>query len=216
MPLVRAAVTTPQPAATPSPTQSPTQSRETLLAQLGGPDADGRRQAARALASDPGAVAALAARLDAEPDAAVRDALFASLSDIGGAEAAGLVAPLLRSDDAGLRGGAIETLKRMGEDAEAALDLLLDDPDADIRLLAVEVLRVWSGARAAPRLHRIVEDETEINVCGAAIDVATEVGTEALIPPLQRLAARFGDDQFLSFAAGIACDRIRADARRGE
>jgi len=206
MPLVRAAVTIPEPA---------TQSRETLLAQLGGPDADGRRQAARELARDPGTIAALAARLDEEPDAAVRDALFASLSDIGGAEAAGLVAQLLHSADAGLRGGAIETLKRMGEDAEAALDLLLDDPDADIRLLAVEVLRAWSGARAAPHLQRIVEEETQVNVCGAAIDVATEVGTEALIPPLQRLAARFGDDPFLSFAAGIACDRIRADARRG-
>jgi HEAT repeat protein len=207
MPLVRAAVANPQPAAT--------FSREALLAQLGGPDADARRQAARALACDPGAgtVAALAARLDAEPDAAVRDALFASLSDIGGAEAAGLVARLLRSADAGLRGGAIETLKRMGEDAEPALDLLLDDPEADIRLLAVEVLRAWSGARAAPRLQRIVEEETQINVCGAAIDVATEIGTEALIPALRRLAGRFGDDPFLSFAAGIACDRILADVR---
>ena len=212
MPLVRAAITIPEPA---------TQSRETLLARLDGTDANARFRAARALACDPGArdpgtLAALAARLDEEPDAAVRDALFASLSDIGGAEAAGLVAQLLHSADAGLRGGAIEALKRMDEDdAEAALDLLLDDSDADIRLLAVEVLRAWSGARAAPHLQRIVEEETQVNVCGAAIDVATEVGTEALIPPLQRLAARFGDDPFLSFAAGIACDRIRADARRG-
>jgi len=212
MPLVRTAVTIPEPAAT--------QSRETLLARLNGTDANARFRAARALACDPGAcdpstIAALAARLDAEPDAAVRDALFTSLSDIGGAEAAGLVARLLRSADAGLRGGAIEALKRMNDDAEAALDRLLDDPDADIRLLAVEVLRAWSSARAAPRLQRIIEDEAQINVCGAAIDVATEVGTEALIPPLQRLPARFGDEPFLSFAVGIACSRIRADARRG-
>jgi HEAT repeat protein len=207
MPLVRAAVTIPEPAAIPS--------REALLARLGGPHANDRRTAARGLACDPGSVVALAGRLDEEPDAAVRDALFTGLSDIGGAEAAALVAPLLRSADASLRGGAVEALKRMGEDAEAALDLLLDDADADIRLLAVEVLRAWSGARAAPRLQRIVETETEINVCGAAIDVATEVGTAALIPPLRRLAGRLGDDQFLSFAVGIACDRILSEARRG-
>jgi len=190
--------------------------RERLLDQLAGADIGKRRLAALALSADRDAAPALAASLEIELEPGVRDALFRSLVTIGGPPAAKLVQRLLRSDDAGLRGGAIEALKRLGEDAVPVLDILLDDPDSDVRLLAIEVTRAWPSALAMPRLLNIIEQDPHVNVCSAAVDVATEVGTGDLLPALAALRARFADNPFLVFAIGVACSRIDDDSdRRG-
>jgi HEAT repeat protein len=179
-------------------------------------DATARRRAARALSGDPGAASTLAARLDSERDPGVREALFNSLVAIGGTRTAEVLARLLRHADAGLRGGAIEALKQLGDDAVPALDILLGDADPDVRLLAVEVTRAWPCALAVPRLARIIESDPHVNVCGAAVDVATEVGTGELVPALARLRARFPREAFLLFAVDIACARIDGnDGRSG-
>jgi len=89
------------------------------------------------------------------------------------------------------------------------LDGLLSDPDTDVRILVVEVTRAWPRERAAPRLRRVFEREPHVNVCAAAVDVATEVGTEDLLPALGALRARFANEPFLGFAIDVACERIR-------
>ena len=176
---------------------------------------DERRRAARNLSRDPAAISTIAARLETELDPRVRDALFGSLVDIGGAKAAELLALIIRSDDAGLRGGAIEGLKRLETDAVVALDTLMNDPDTDVRILAIEVTRAWPRELAVPRLQRVFEQEPHVNVCVAAVDVATEVGTEELLASLGALRARFAGEPFLVFAVDIACERIHGDDARG-
>jgi HEAT repeat protein len=193
----------------------PGETREQLLAALSGLDVDGRRHAARALSRDPDAAAALAARLENETEPEVRDALFGSLVEIGGTRIAELVAPLLRSSDAGLRGGAVEALKHLRDFAVPVLDALLGDSDPDVRILAVEVTRAWPGKLAVPRLRQVIEHDPHLNVCGAAVDVATEVGTGELVAALSQLPARFADEPFLLFAVGVACSRIRTSDERG-
>lgn len=202
MPLVRTT--------TISPGATLPDSRELLLKRLSGSDPDDRRRAAHGLSCHPDATAALAARLECEPDLRVRDALFSSLVDIGGTPTASLVASLLRSADAGLRGGAVEALKRLGEDAFPVLDALLGDPDPDVRILVVEVTRAWPSALAVPRLQRVIENDPHVNVCGAAVDAATEAGTGDLLMALEGLRVRFADEPFLVFAVDIACSRLRA------
>jgi HEAT repeat protein len=205
MPLIRPAAGTPH--AIP-------ENLESHRGRLAVGDIDERRHAARALARDPAAASILAAHLQSEPDPRVRDALFASLSEIGGTQAAELVAAFIRSDDAGLRGGAIEALKRLETDAIAVLDTLMNDPDSDVRILAIEVTRAWPRHLAVPRLLNVFELEQHVNVCAAAVDVATEVGTEDLLPALDRLRERFADEPFLAFAIDTTCARIRGgDAR---
>jgi hypothetical protein len=193
---------------------APPESRKTLLEQLVGDDIGERRHAARALGHDPDTAPVLAARLTCEMEPAVRDALFGSLVEIGGPVAAGLIAPLLRSPDAGLRGSGIEALKRMGASAVPVLDVLLDDPDPDTRLLAIEVTRAWTSAFAVPRLQRIIESDPHVNVCAAAVDVAAEVGTEDLVTALTELPSRFRDEPFLVFAVEIAVASIRRPCGR--
>lgn len=172
-------------------------------------EVDRRRQAARELSRDPAALESLATLLETEPDLRVRDALFGSIVDIGGTPAAERLARFLRSEDAGLRGGAVESMKRLGTDAIIVLDGLLSDPDTDVRILVVEVTRAWPRELAAPRLRRVFEREPHVNVCAAAVDVATEVGTKDLLPELDALRARFANEPFLGFAVDVACDRIR-------
>jgi HEAT repeat protein len=188
--------------------KSASASEELCTAHLSSPDPNMRRRAARALAGDPSATSALAQRLADETEPSVRDALFGSLVAIGGPDAAGLVAPFVRSEDAALRGAAIDALKQLHEAAVAAVDELLKDPDPDLRLLAIEVTRVWPSERAAPRLQRIFEQELHVNVCAAAVDVATEVGCPNLLPVLAAMRLRFADEMFLIFAVDVACDRI--------
>jgi HEAT repeat protein len=206
MPLIRAPVAQPDVVATPS--------RAALLERLRDRDADERRHAARALSRDPDAARALASRLEHEPDRGVRDALFGSLVEIGGTESANLIARLLRSADAGLRGGAVEALKNLEPAALPVVDALLDEPDPDVRILAIEVTRAWPARLAAPRLRRVIEDDPHLNVCGAAVDVATELGTHDLLAPLARLRMRFPGDTFLAFAVDTACSRIDAATER--
>jgi hypothetical protein len=188
---------------------------ELRLEQHAESEIDQRRRAARDLSRDPAAISIIAERLECEPEPRVRDALFGSLVDIGGTKAAELLARIIRSDDASLRGGAIEGLKRLSTDAVAALDALMGDTDTDVRILAIEVTRAWPRELAMPRLRRVFEQEPHINVCIAAVDVATEVGNQDLLVALHGLRTRFAGEPFLEFAVDVACDRIRGDDARG-
>ena len=206
MPLIRSVANTPDATA---------ETLELRRDQLAGNDVDERRRAARALSGDPAAASVLADRLSCEPDPRVRDALFGSLIDIGGTLVAQLLAPFIRSDDAGLRGGAIEALKHLVSDAALVLDVLMSDPDTDVRILAIEITRAWPSDLAMPRLRRVFEQESHVNVCAAAVDVATEVGTKELLVALEGLRVRFASEPFLVFAVDIACDRIHGNDPRG-
>jgi hypothetical protein len=202
-------------AAAPAPPPAPPESNERLLDLLVRGDGTERRHAARALSRDPAVALVLAARLEDEQMPDVRDALFDSLVTIGGIQTAGLIAGLLRSADASVRGGAVEALKQMRDDAVPVLDALLDDQDSDTRLLAVEVTRTWPSSLAVPRLRHVIENDPHVNVCGAAVDVATEVGTSDLLPALASLRNRFASEQFLVFAVDVACSRIHAAGDTG-
>jgi HEAT repeat protein len=187
------------------------------LDELLSPDADTRRRAANALGhheaqegADQTILAALTRRVRDEPDAGVREAIFTALSNIGGAAAAALVAPLVRLDDAALRNGALEALKRLREDAVAAVDGLLADADADVRLLAVEVMRDWPPAPATARLRAMLSQEAHVNVMGAVLDVAAAAGDAALVPALAAAQARFAGDEFIAFAITLAMNALES------
>ena len=190
---------------------------EIHLTALGAADADTRRRAASALGhhealggADARILAALAAQLHAEPDTFAREAMFAAIGNLGGGVAAALLGPFLRLDDAALRNGAVETLKHLGEDAVPAVDALLTDPDPDVRLLAIEVLRGWPPALVMPRLRALLAAETHVNVMGVALDVAAAAGDAALLPALEAARTRFADNAFIAFAVTVVMDKLPA------
>lgn len=161
--------------------------------------------------------AALGAALAVEQDANVREAILTSLCRIATPDAAGAIAPLVRSDDAQTRRAALDALRSMPGAAAPHMPSLLLDEDPDVRLLSCEIARELPAEEATELLAALLLRETEANVCASAIDVLTEVGTSAALPALQDVVRRFADEPFLKFAAEAAVERISAstDTSRG-
>jgi HEAT repeat protein len=169
-------------------------------------DPDARRRAVRSLGHGPEAVPVLMGALENESDPAVLEAIFSALEVIP--EAASPLTSLLRSDDARLRNDAVEALQAMPDAVRSLLPGLLADPDADVRILSVEVARCLPAEEMVSLLCGLLTRETHPNVCTAAVEILAEVGTAEAVPVLRRLAARFPAEPMLSFAVRIAIERI--------
>jgi len=177
-------------------------------AALDSPDAESRWVAARALSGDVAAVPELAAALGREPVPRVREAIMTALIRIGNAASVEAILPYLRSQDAGLRAAAIEALQALPDAIAPFMAPLLSDSDSDVRLLATELARNMNASEATDLLCSMIEREQHPNVCAAAVDVLTEVGTPQALPALEKCAARFAATPFLPFAISVAIARI--------
>jgi HEAT repeat protein len=189
-----------------SPVTGPDRRSDT--ATLDSPDAESRWSAARALAGHADAVPALAAALGREPVPRVREAIMSALMRIGDAASIEAILPYLRSQDAGLRAAAIEALQALPAAIAPFMQPLLNDADSDVRLLATELARNMNASEATRLLCDLIAREQHPNVCAAAIDVLTEVGTVRALPALKNCAARFAATPFLPFAISMAIARI--------
>jgi HEAT repeat protein len=188
-----------------------------VLTGLGSANPEERWTAARLAAERPESAAALAATLPRETDPRVREAMFtslASLARIGTPESIAGMLPMLRSDDAALRTGALDALRSSVIATHELLPQLLSDSDVDVRILSCELARSLTSEEASQSLCALLARETEINVCAAAIEVLAEVGTDAALPVLARCAQRFSQVPFLTFAIKLATDRIAAAGNR--
>jgi len=184
--------------------------RDGLLAQLRDGDVDQRRWAARDLTAHPGAAASLGERLLRETAGSVREAIFTSLKAIASEAAVATLLPLLRSEDAALRNGAIEALASMPGPVAPRVSALLQDPDPDVRIFTVNLLGELQHPQVPAWLIEVVRRDEQVNVVAAAIEVLAEVGSPDAGAALQRVGQRFADDPFIAFAADLALERIEA------
>jgi HEAT repeat protein len=177
--------------------------RDGLQAQLQDEDAAVRRWAVRDLALLPDIAAVLGARLRDEADPSVREALFTALGGQPTTAAVDVLLPLLRSEDAGLRNGAIETLALMPDLVGPRIDALLRDDDPDVRLFTVNLLTQLRHAQVGRWLDRVLHAEPHVNVVAGAIEVLTEIGGHEHREGLRSAARRFPDDPFIAFAIDL-------------
>jgi HEAT repeats len=180
---------------------------------LGKGTSEQRWSAVRAAAERPDGLTLLAEALSRENDPRVREAIFTGLARLATPESAAVVVPYLRSDDANLRTGAIDALRAMPQACRPHLPALLDDSDADVRLLSCELARGLPDEEANRLLCNLLERETEKNVCAAAIEVLAEIGRPEAVPSLVRCGTRFAGDPFITFSLKVATERIAAPAR---
>jgi HEAT repeat protein len=183
--------------------------REGLVAELADSNPVARRWAARDLAAFPDAAAALVARLAKETDAAVREAILTSLTLIGNRTAVEGLVECLRSEDAALRNEAIEAMKNLPEAVAPIMAGLLADPDPDVRIFAVNILESLRHPDVEQWLIEVIREDEHINVCATAVDLLGEVGSEAAVPALEAIKARFPNEPYIVFAADLALRRIR-------
>lgn len=182
------------------------------LADLDSPDIEMRWRAARAIAPEPKFVAPLTAALERETVPRVREAIITALIRIGDQASAQALMPYLRAQDAGLRTAAIDALQAMPNATAPFMASLLCDADSDVRILATELVRNMPVDAATSLLVGLLNRETHPNVCGAAVEVLTELGTPDALPALRACAARFAGTPFLPFAISHAIARIERAA----
>lgn len=192
----------------PDETPPPVETIDALAGELRHADPERRWSAARRLGDRPGAAEHLAAALARETEPRIVEAIFTSLARRGGEESAPHLFPLLRSDDAALRNGAIEALQTMPAALAGHIEELLHDLDSDVRIFAVELTRKMPAAPATLSLCRLLDRETHPNVCAAAVDVLAEIGSADAIPHLERCRDRFATQPFLLFAIAAAIETL--------
>ena len=179
-----------------------------LMRQLCDANPTVRRWAARDLGACPDAAGALVAQLMGEPDASVREIIFSTLSCLGNADAVAGLVQCLRSDFAALRNEAIEGMKRMPDQVGPIMHGLLIDPDADVRIFAVNVLESLCHPDVETWLITVIENDLEVNVCATAVDLLGEVGSDASRGALMGLKSRFSQEPYIQFATDLALKRL--------
>ncbi len=179
-----------------------------LVAQLADADPAVRRWAARDLASHPQAAAAVCARVAVEADASVRAVLFSTATTLGGPVVVQAMVQMLRSEDPGVRNGAIEVLASAPDDVAPHIDRLLLDADSDVRIFTVNLLGDLRHPKVPRWLAQVLHTEMQVNVVGAALEVLSEVGSAESLPELKEARRRFADDPYITFSVDLAVERI--------
>jgi len=200
--------------ATPAPEHSRSRARDLpgLIAQLEDPNPTARRWAARDLREHPEASAALVGRLSQEADVSVRAVLLSTLTHLGVRAAVGGLVDALRSQDAAQRNEAIEAMKQLPREVGPIMGTLLSDPNADVRIFAVNILESLRHPEVEGWLLTVIEKDPHLNVCATAVDLLGEVGSPAAREPLRRLKARYRDEPYIQFAADLALKRLETDS----
>ncbi len=180
-----------------------------LLEQLRHDDPRTRRWAAHDLveyASE--AVKPLCERLQEEMDLAVREAILSTLLKIGNQEAVEHLVEFLRSEDTALRCSVVEVLQKFTMPVMDYLEKILEDPNKDVRIFAINILRDLVHPKAPIWLLNVIQNDDDVNVAGAAVDCLAEIGKPYIVPELFLLKERFSDEPYLEFAVDTAIRRI--------
>ena len=171
-------------------------------------DASSRRWAARDVVNCPGATHILLDQLNNEEEPSVRQVILSSLTQLGDSEAVEGLVNCLRSEDASLRNEAIEAMKQLPEEVAPIMATLLNDPDPDVRIFAVNILESLCHDDVEQWLVSVIRDDDHVNVCATAVDLLGEVGSEISIEALTGLKDRFTEEPYIQFAADLAIKRI--------
>jgi len=180
-----------------------------LIKQLASEDFTERRWAARDLAFFKLSVQDLLDALMFEDQQPVREAIFDSLGKIKGEEVVAGLIPVLRSEEAAMRNGAIEILQLMPDTVALHIIELLNDQDSDVRIFAIDILQVLAHPQTPVWLLSVLKDETHVNVVATAVDRLSEVGTPEMLNDLDAIKIKFPNEPYLAFAVDTAIKRIR-------
>ncbi|AZR74866.1 hypothetical protein BBF96_07935 [Anoxybacter fermentans] len=150
----------------------------------------------------------LVTRLVEEESRPVQEAIVSALIAIGTEAVVRWCTELLRSEDAYLRNSAIEVLQLLQHTSLGVVKELLQDPDPDMRLFAVNVLGELKAREAVELLRRVVEVDENINVVATAVEYLGEMGLCDEDRETVRKAAERFSDPFLEYAVEVALKKM--------
>jgi len=141
-------------------------------------------------------------------DPLAREAALTALARARDSRAIEALVRLIRIDDPALRNSVVETLQSMGEPVIDAIRPLLDDPNPNMRIYALNVLEGIVSPRSARVAMEVALADPHVNVCAGAVDVIAACGTPDMAAALAKVPARFPDHPFLAFAVRAALPRL--------
>ncbi len=177
------------------------------VAALASPDAEARRAGAVGCCGFAAAADPLLAALGVEDDRAARDAQLTALASLDDLDVTRAVAAHLRSDDAGLRTAVADALAGMPWSGVVLAELLAA-ADPATRIASLMVLSMTRPEGAGPWLRAVIADDPDPRVVAAAIGDLVDGGEPGDPALLEAASARFPDDPFVAFVAGVALARI--------
>jgi HEAT repeat protein len=133
-------------------------------------------------------VEALLARLQVESSRAVKEAIFASLSQIEDQSVIEAMVNSLDSGDAFVRNQAVEVLRGRGTRVLENLDRAFAEGDSDRRKLVIDVLGTIGTVESVPIFERALRD-ADINVVITAVDCAGETRKTELRNSVEKLVS---------------------------
>ena len=101
-------------------------------------------------------------------------------------------------------------MKALPNEVAPIMSDLLRDADPDVRILAVNVLESLRHPKVEQWLIEVIDRDLMVNVCGSAVDLLGEVGSQAARDALGRLKVRYEAEPYIQFAVDLALKRIAA------
>jgi HEAT repeat protein len=177
-----------------------------ILSLLEQSDPESLREGAE-LAGDAAMVEAIPAlvRNINSPNIGVQEAAERALRKIGGSRVVHAVIPLLRSENVPARNIAMDMLRELGSNDFPALEKLLHDEDADIRIFASDILGSLKTARAVAPLCTALLHDPEVNV---RYQAAVSLGNLAYADCARCLNSALEDEEWVQFAVIEALSKI--------
>lgn len=175
---------------------------------LGHSQSSHRREAAVALHGVSSAVMPLIDLLRDEPRAEVREAAITSLLAVASDEVIDFFIEQLRGDEANRRNEAVYALQQMPDLSANKIKTLLADDEPDVRIMAIDVIRMLTISASALWLRELLETEEHPNVVGVAVDRLCEIGSVEDLETLRTTRDRFSNDPYLQFSIDLAIKRI--------
>jgi len=142
-------------------------------------------------------------------DIGVQEAAELSIRKLGGEEAVEALIPLLWEDRADIRNVAVDILRDIGSQG---LDLLLDllyEEDADIRIFVVDILGHTQSVLAARALCEILLNDPDPNVRSQA---AVSLGELGFLESVSCLEKALDDEEWVKFSAIDALKKVGSES----
>lgn len=178
-----------------------------ILSMLEQGDPESLREGAQ-LAGETGMAEAIPALIRgmSSSNVGVQEAVERALHKIGGPAVVHAMIPLLRSENVPVRNLAMDLLRGLGKSDLQAVQKLLHDEDADIRIFAADILGSMQSAQAVAPLCSALLHDPEVNV---RYQAAVSLGTLAFSESARCLNSSLGDEEWVQFAAIEALTKIR-------
>lgn len=116
---------------------------------------------------------------------------------------------MLKSKNVYLRNMVIKYLQENGSDARTFIKKLMENPDKDLRIFAINILGDVRFEESIEMLRYFIAQEDDINAMMTAIDYLGEIGSDDDIELLEAVKKEHSENPYVVFGVDMAIERLK-------